>query len=752
MAVRDDDRSVDSPSKELLAQLETLGLASQRDLRQCHRHVRWLARDLPLFDSVWLDALVRGNVLTPFQSRHLQEGTGDRLRIDRFTLSDELVSDDLPRMFRVRGLQGSQPLLLSTITVPTDIEAALARLDETGRQLRECRSTDLSLPIQWGRDGTRLFIASPAEGDSRSSDSTHSLHDLLVRRGRLADADVESIARRLLRVLAELHSQGVVHGDIRLRNVWLDPVASGRGRLQLMNAGFVAAVRPVVSHHEPWPIEALDGVPPESIGPRGRRTPQSDLYSLGVLLWHLLAGRSPHATVDPLSRLAAHQTRDIVNVRVWAPETSPHLAALIEALVQRDPQRRPASAEEALALLGRRSRTASRRANPAEALPTIRGRRETSSTGRIAGLAACAVLGLAGTLAWIQRSGGIADPLSVPGPSAAPDRASSQGIIPRTASANNAVPTPPRLRPLPPLTNGEIVLDHPGPWKAGRLSMIGPVRIRAAAGIRPVIEIEQEPLHIAAEQVILAGIEFRGVPPAGGGTPSPALLALDAQRVQIEQCRFTALETSSPKLLPAAIRWTLIDEAAANGRLLLKKTHFAGDLRGIEPHSRAGVVAADEILKSGRGELVSFPDTESSRQQDIHLRRSTLRGPCPLVSATRFRSSDRIAIHADHCVFALEATALFETTISQPESDLRRILTIDPQASLLAFGTPLQGQRLGPNRLETPQEDSPPPAGLAVDELQFAGDVDGSWEANRLTGTTIPLQEEVPPGIGASPF
>ena len=752
MAVRDDDRSVDSPSKDLLAQLETLGLVSPRDLRQCHRHVRWLARDLPLFDSVWLDALVRGNVLTPFQSRHLQDGTGDRLRIERFTLADELVSDDLPRMFRVRGPQGGQPLLLSTITVPTDIEAALSRLDEVGRQLRECRSADLSIPIQWGRDSDRLFVASPAEGDSRNGEGTHSLHDLLVRRGRLADADVEAIARRLLRVLAEMHSQGVVHGDIRLRNVWLDPVASGRGRLQLMNAGFVAAVRPVVSHHEVWPIEALDGVAPESIGPRGRRTPQSDLYSLGVLLWHLLSGRSPHATVDPLSRLAAHQTRDIVDIRVWAPDTSATLASLIEALVQRDPQRRPTSAEEALAILGRRSRTTSKRANPVEALPTIRGGREASSMGRVAGLAACAVLGLAGTLAWIHRSGGIADPLSVPGPLAAPDRLPASASPPRTANAVDTAPAPPRLRPLPPLKNGEIVLDHPGPWKAGRLAMIGPVRILAAAGVRPVIEIEQEPLHIAAEQVILAGIEFRTAPAAEVKTPSPVLLALDAQRVQIEQCRFVAPDASSPKVLPAAIRWTLIDEAAANGRLLLKKTHFAGDLRGIEPHSRAGVVAADEILKSGRGELISFPDADTSRQQDIHLRRSTLRGACPLVSAARFRSSDRIAVHADHCVFAVEAAALFETTTAEPGSDLRRILTIDPQASLLAFGTPLQGQRLGPNQLDAPQDDSSPPAGLAVDELQFAGDVTGAWEANRLTGTTIPLQEEVPPGIGASPF
>ena len=61
------------PTEELRGRLLTLNLCSPRDWRRCRPIVRRLARDLPTFDSVWLDALVQLGRLTPFQARRLEE-------------------------------------------------------------------------------------------------------------------------------------------------------------------------------------------------------------------------------------------------------------------------------------------------------------------------------------------------------------------------------------------------------------------------------------------------------------------------------------------------------------------------------------------------------------------------------------------------------------------------------------------------------------------------------------------------------
>ncbi|REJ88861.1 MAG: hypothetical protein DWQ29_08145, partial [Planctomycetota bacterium] len=52
-------RDVDPPSSQLIAALSRLGVYRPRDLKRCRGRVRRLARDLPTFDSVWIDALVQ---------------------------------------------------------------------------------------------------------------------------------------------------------------------------------------------------------------------------------------------------------------------------------------------------------------------------------------------------------------------------------------------------------------------------------------------------------------------------------------------------------------------------------------------------------------------------------------------------------------------------------------------------------------------------------------------------------------------
>ena len=77
-------------------------------------------------------------------------------------------------------------------------------------------------------------------------------------------------------------------------------------------------------------------------------TPRSDLYALGFVLWHLLAGRPAFPTGDPLAKLAAHQTERLPDIREFAPDTPDQLARTIEWLTEPTPSRRPRNAKELL--------------------------------------------------------------------------------------------------------------------------------------------------------------------------------------------------------------------------------------------------------------------------------------------------------------------------------------------------------------------------------------------------------------------
>jgi serine/threonine protein kinase/formylglycine-generating enzyme required for sulfatase activity len=208
---------------------------------------------------------------------------------------------------------------------------------------------------------------------------------------------VLDLALDLTRGLAAAHRRGVLHRDVKPANV----ILADDGRARLLDFGVAtivdrgagddpAATRPPAgaAPHDPdqrpggldiatvvsdptrtmtgAPVVASNavrapGLPRHLIGTpiymapevwRGEPASQrSDLYSLGILLYELLAGSAPHRHVG-LDQLAdAVQDLDIPRLGDIAPGVEPALAAIVDRLVEREPRARFASAEALLVAL-----------------------------------------------------------------------------------------------------------------------------------------------------------------------------------------------------------------------------------------------------------------------------------------------------------------------------------------------------------------------------------------------------------------
>lgn len=163
--------------------------------------------------------------------------------------------------------------------------------------------------------------------------------------GPLPSTEVKRIAEAVLSGLTAVHEHGLLHRDLKPDNIML-----GRdGRIVLADfslAGF-ESLKGLTGHG------ALVGSPaymaPELIE-GSDASQQSDLWGLGIVLLEALTGSNPYSADDPILSLEKLRT---VNPSKLKGRTSidSHLAGLIDALLQRNPDYRPKDAAEALALL-----------------------------------------------------------------------------------------------------------------------------------------------------------------------------------------------------------------------------------------------------------------------------------------------------------------------------------------------------------------------------------------------------------------
>ncbi|BDM66761.1 protein kinase [Streptomyces nigrescens] len=210
------------------------------------------------------------------------------------------------------------------------------------RFVRECRVTaqvdhpGLVTVHDAGSDGEDLYLVMQyVEGAD--------LSDHLAEHDPYPWPWAVSVAAQLCAVLASVHAVPIVHRDLKPRNVMIRP----DGSLVVLDLGIASALDTDTTRltHTGSPIGSPAYMAPEqAMG--GAVGPYTDLYALGVLLHELLSGEVPFAGSTALGVLHRHLHEEPVPVRKLRPDVPEALEALVLHLLRKDPQARPADAQE----------------------------------------------------------------------------------------------------------------------------------------------------------------------------------------------------------------------------------------------------------------------------------------------------------------------------------------------------------------------------------------------------------------------
>ena len=175
------------------------------------------------------------------------------------------------------------------------------------------------------------------------------LEAMLATDGPRGAREAALIGQDLCQALAAVHAAGLVHRDIKAQNV----MRENGGRVVLMDFG--AGLQ--LSEGEAR-AGSVTGTPlylaPEVLE-RGETSARSDIYSLGVLLYHLVSNDYPVRGQTPAELLDAHRNGRVRRLRDAAPKCPSWFVRAVERAIATDPRERYATAGEFEAALGGRT-------------------------------------------------------------------------------------------------------------------------------------------------------------------------------------------------------------------------------------------------------------------------------------------------------------------------------------------------------------------------------------------------------------
>lgn len=254
----------------------------------------------------------------------------------RFDITREVGRGGMGTVLLAHDIRLDRDVALKILTPEVSSALGAERFDREIRLTARLVHPNIVPLFDSGQVGESLYYVMPfIDGQT--------LRQRLDKEGPLPFDDVLRIASDLAEALAYAHALGIVHRDLKPENVF-----GYRGRALLADFGIALSTGEIVGGRVTGSGVVIGS--PHYLSPEQADAETStvdgraDIYGLGCVLYELLTGSTPYDGKTFMGLLVAHATAPIPLVSAKRPDVPPGLDALVQAMMAKKAEDRPASA------------------------------------------------------------------------------------------------------------------------------------------------------------------------------------------------------------------------------------------------------------------------------------------------------------------------------------------------------------------------------------------------------------------------
>jgi serine/threonine protein kinase/Leucine-rich repeat (LRR) protein len=331
---------------EFLGTLSQSGLLLADDLAAVHEQ----ASRPPTNTVVGLiDWLIGAQKLTRYQAELIVRGQTGGLVLGNYVILEKLGQGGMGTVFKARHRRMNRVVALKVLPAQlASIPEAVARFQREVEAVARLQHLNVAAAYDADEaDGVHFLVMEHVDGPNLSA--------YVKIHGPLPLAAAVKLTAQAARGLAAAHDQGIVHRDIKPSNL----MVNRHGVLKVLDMGLAQMRSEGLPQTDLTSdvtqtgrvMGTVDYMAPEQARDAKTVDFRADLYSLGCTLFFLATGRTPAPGISAAEKLLWHQTQYVTPLSVLAPTSPPRLDGLLQRLMAKRPEDRPASMKEVAAEL-----------------------------------------------------------------------------------------------------------------------------------------------------------------------------------------------------------------------------------------------------------------------------------------------------------------------------------------------------------------------------------------------------------------